>query len=135
MRNHCCFRRETARNVAGVKDEERTPRARAAWAYSGIEQRDLAERTGIAYSRLRELLRSGGRLTPTLDELYAIARETGVPRPFMDDGWAAVRNQGAGEFLTEREARALIQLEVAAAMRRRGDSGGGGRQEPGEQAG
>lgn len=64
-----------------------SPRARAAWAFSGLDQRDLADRAGLHYDRLRAILAKTNSRDVTLDELQKIADATGVPRAFMENGW------------------------------------------------
>lgn len=64
-----------------------SPRARAAWAYSGLGQEELAERAGLHYDRLRAILAKTNTRYVALDELHQIADATGVPRAFMQNGW------------------------------------------------
>jgi hypothetical protein len=85
------------------------PRARAAWAYSGLNQHELAGATQISYDRVRAILGTARRSEITLEELYAIADATGVPRPFMERGWDIV---GTDDVLTTSLSR-LDALEAA----------------------
>jgi hypothetical protein len=86
------------------------PRARAAWAYSGLNQRELAGATQISYDRVRAILGTAKRAEVSLDELYAIADATGVPRPFMERGWDSV---AADDQLLMTSQSRLAALEAA----------------------
>lgn len=75
-------------DMEGVSTSERTRRVRAAWAYSGLTQSDLAERTGIAEGTIRGWLnkkRTGG---PDASDASLIAKACGVPAAFMELGFA-----------------------------------------------
>jgi transcriptional regulator with XRE-family HTH domain len=106
MRCHGANRRIVCRPVHA---ETAAPRARAAWAYSGLNQRELANASRISYDRVRAILGTARRSEITLEELYAIADATGVPRPFMERGWDIV---GTDDVLTTSLSR-LDALEAA----------------------
>lgn len=63
-------------------------RYRAARAYAGLTQVELAERLGIDKATVKRRERGGG--DPTLSEQLAVAHFCGVPETFMVHGWAAV---------------------------------------------
>jgi hypothetical protein len=86
------------------------PRARAAWAYSGLNQHELASATQISYDRVRAILGTAKRSEISLDELYAIADATGVPRPFMERGWDIASTD---ELLLRTSQSRLAALEAA----------------------
>lgn len=89
-----------------------TPRARAAWAFSGLDQEPLAEKAGLKYSRVRAILSRQDHSAVTLDELYKIADAADVPRPFMDDGFV-VADQALQNRVSDLEARlGKLELEV-----------------------
>lgn len=66
---------------------EATPRVRAAWAFSRLNQQELAKVSGITYDRLRTILGTGRATDVTLEELRAVADACGVPYAFMEHGW------------------------------------------------
>lgn len=68
------------------------PRARAAWAFSRMDQKDLAAAASLHYDRLRAIL-GGGRPPKDIpiEELWAIANAAGVPRWFMEHGFDALQ--------------------------------------------
>ncbi len=70
-----------------VKAEIATPRARAAWSFSGKSQQQLAQETGLTYGRIRALLATSNTTEVALDELHKIADACGVPRAFMENGF------------------------------------------------
>jgi hypothetical protein len=94
-----------------VHAETAAPRARAAWAYSGLNQRELANASRISYDRVRAILGTAKRAEISLDELYAIADATGVPRPFMERGWDIAGADG-GDAVSRVVSR-LAALEAA----------------------
>lgn len=63
-------------------------RTRAALAYAGITQPELARRTGLHKDTLRAMTRKSPppRGADSTDELYAVADACGVPRRFMVEG-------------------------------------------------
>lgn len=61
-----------------MDDGERKRLVRAIWAYSGLDQRDLAERSGVPYNTIRGLLDKAGR-APNTDQALAIADACDVP--------------------------------------------------------
>lgn len=65
---------------------ERKRRARAAWAYSGMQQDELADAAGIPAATLRGYL-GRSRSSPDRDVLIAIADAAGVPAWFADHGF------------------------------------------------
>jgi hypothetical protein len=101
MRCHGANRRILCRPVDA---STAAPRARAAWAYSGLNQHQLASATQITYDRVRAILGTAKRAEISLDELYAIADATGVPRPFMERGWDIAIVSDAASRVEERFA-------------------------------
>jgi len=100
--------------------QERRRRARVAWAYSGLDQRELADKAGLNYDTVKAFWRKTGRAEPSLDDLHALARAAGIPRWFMDHGFAERNDDGAsGEDSLEglasqlREERAAREAAVA----------------------
>lgn len=92
-----------------------------------MSQPDLAKKAHIHPDRLRAILGASNRRDVSVEELYAIAEATGVPRAFMESGFegptgAAVTGEGIrGELAKQRaelaEQRAALEragLMVAA---------------------
>lgn len=77
--------------------EIRKRKARAAWAYSGLDQRPLATAAGLKYDRLRKILSTSDPAAPDLDELRQLAEAAGLPVVFTEDAWhvAADRDDGS----------------------------------------
>lgn len=73
--------------MARERNEALRPRVRAAWAYSGLSQEELAERVGINVRTLEGYLRKSRANTPTLDDAFAIADACWVPRWFIEEGF------------------------------------------------
>lgn len=106
----------------GDQDETRRRKVRAAWAYSGDNQKELAEAAGMTYDRLRVLLaRSTNRGDPvTLDELYALAEAAGIDRSFMNDDFGTEEvsitelRESVAELVaqTAQHQRALAELQA-----------------------
>ncbi len=99
--------------------DEATRKARAAWAYSGLDQDELAERAGIKPATLANYLLStrGG---PGLEQLLKIAEATGVPDAFMRHGFAAIKDLDEPSLeerveALERQLQALTRRAAAAA--------------------
>lgn len=68
-------------------DATRKRKARAAWAYSGEDQRDLATIAGIKYDRLRKIISLTDPAAPSLDELRQLATAAVLPISFTEDDW------------------------------------------------
>ena len=63
------------------------------WAFSLLDQDDLANAASIHKDRVRAIL---GRTNPkqaTLEELYALAKAVSAPRAFVDEGFAGLENR------------------------------------------
>jgi transcriptional regulator with XRE-family HTH domain len=75
------------RDVSRSRNSELTARVRAAWAFSGLSQADLAQRAGINSGTLRGYLRKANPNAPELEDAKAIADACGVPRSFMEEGF------------------------------------------------
>lgn len=92
--------------------EEAIPRARAAWAYSRMDQKDLAAAASLHYDRLRAIL-GGGRPPKDvpIEELWAIAEAAGVPRWFMEHGFDPMK-ETVGDDLQETTTRLLAEVKV-----------------------
>lgn len=85
---------------------EKNKRLRAAWGYSGLTYKELAEASGVDVEHLRTYLERRKPSLPTDDAtLYAIVEACGVPRAFIDTGFAALERP-----LTDVEKR-LYELE------------------------
>lgn len=63
-------------------------RIRAARAYSGMTQRELADRIGVDVQTVKR--REAGQQNPKRGELLAIAAVTGVPVAFMEHGFGDI---------------------------------------------
>lgn len=86
---------------------ERRLRARAAWAYSGLEQEALATKAGIEYATLRGYLGKKGSGNPSTDQLLALADAAGIPDDFMLYGFTETEGLVARVAAIESELRAL----------------------------
>lgn len=64
-------------------------RIRAARAYAGLSQQQLAKRLGVTVGTIER--REGGKLPPKYGELVAIAAICEVPPAFMEHGFAESR--------------------------------------------
>jgi transcriptional regulator with XRE-family HTH domain len=71
-----------------IPGSETARRVRAAIAYSGLEQVEIIERTGMRMPTLRRIVARADPRAASLEELYAIADACGVPRVFMEEGFA-----------------------------------------------
>lgn len=86
-------------------------RARAAWGYSLLGQKALADETGIEARTLDSLLAPKGR-TPSVEQAWKIAAACEVPTDFVIDGWAwASRERGMADRLAnlEHQVDSLLQ--------------------------
>jgi transcriptional regulator with XRE-family HTH domain len=79
-----------------VDAQQRARIARAIWAYTTMDQKALAEQSGIKYSRLRAIMARENPDEATLDELLALAEIAGVPEAFALNGFAAVTDDRPG---------------------------------------
>lgn len=86
-----------------------TQLARAAWAYSGLEQRELASEAGVEIRTLNSYL-GLSRPGPSLEVLYRIADACGVPRSFMESGFDSLADSSASEL---EEALMFMNRTVA----------------------
>jgi transcriptional regulator with XRE-family HTH domain len=97
------------------REPELARRVRAAWAYSGLSQEELAEAAGLKEGTIRGYLSKSRPNTPGPADLAAIADACGVPRSFMEEGFGAsdpeLVERVAG---LELGAAALLQLVEAA---------------------
>jgi hypothetical protein len=71
-----------------IAPSETAKRVRAAIAYSGLEHADVIERTGIKRPTLRRMVARTDPRAASLEEMRAIADVCGVPRAFMEEGFA-----------------------------------------------
>ena len=79
-----------------IDNTERQRIARAAWAYSGLGQRELAARTGIPFGTLRGYIGKGDKPGPDWTDGIKIADATGFPRYFMAYGFDNLSVLSAG---------------------------------------
>lgn len=115
MRKYALLRRKSAHTLGAVDASTATPRARAAWAYSRLKQPELAAKAGIHKDRLRAILAESNAKDVKLEELYAIADATDVPRDFMASGWATEDERVARLEDAQRQLEArLVVLEAEA---------------------
>lgn len=117
-----------------LEQRQRCARVRAARAYAGLKQGVLADLSGVSFDTLRRIEQE--KRAPVLDDLRAIGDACGVPRVFMEQGWAAMSgptseevNQrfaelermisqiGAGRQELLAEVGVLVGKEVARALR------------------
>ena len=76
-----------------IPGEQAARRTRAALAYSGKKLPELSNDTGITKGTLRNIMSSTRPASATLDRLYVIADHCGVPRWFMEQGFAGATSQ------------------------------------------
>lgn len=79
--------------------EVTAPRVRAALAYGGFEYREAAAETGLSYDTIKRLAAKKNPRGASTDELWAIADACGVPRAFMEHGFATDKD---GRTVEER---------------------------------
>lgn len=77
--------------MASRRNHLYTSRVRAAWAYSGQSQADLAKKTKINERTLEGYL-SKKAPHPTLEDALRIAWACGVPKAFIEEGFEATRS-------------------------------------------
>lgn len=70
-----------------IDKTERQRLARAAWAYSGLEVKALADATGIKIGTLRGYIGKGDKPGPDWEDGVKIADACGVPRYLMQYGF------------------------------------------------
>lgn len=97
-------------------------RARAAIAFANIRHADLAARTGISVPTLRRIVSADTPRGASIEELWAIADATRVPRAFMEHGFTQAAPAGDQPVSDDqlRNAAALLApalLEAARALR------------------
>ncbi len=68
--------------------DESARRARAAIAFSGLDYREIEKATGFSDPTLRRITSRKSPRRTSLEELWAIADACGVPRSFMEEGFA-----------------------------------------------
>jgi transcriptional regulator with XRE-family HTH domain len=69
-----------------IGPDQAARRIRAAIAYSGLPNREIARRAGLSPSTLERMASKTSPRGATLDELDAIAGATGMPRAFLRHG-------------------------------------------------
>lgn len=116
MRKLALQRRKSARRFRSVDGPTATSRARAAWAYSRLDQKELAKRSGVDYHQLRALIAPGNKSEVSTDDLWKIADAAGVPRWFMTEGFEGERLAEVENQLRRLEAR-VNQIAKAAVDR------------------
>lgn len=89
-----------------------TPRARAAWAYSGLDQRELAARAELNYDRLRAILSLSNKTSVHSEELEQIAEAAGVPQWFMKHDWNPPSKQTGDDKRLNRLEAQVTQLRA-----------------------
>jgi hypothetical protein len=96
-----------------IAASETARRARAAIAYSGLEQGEVIERTGIRLPTLRRIVARTDPRAASLEELYAIADACGVPRLFMEEGFGpmATRSPSLEDRISELDRRLTAVLD------------------------
>jgi transcriptional regulator with XRE-family HTH domain len=90
---------------------EQAARIRAAIGHSGLESREVAKRLGVSYATLRRRYdRNEPSGVASVEELHAIADVCGVPRAFMEEGYARfVDGAELAGRVTQLEAQAAAQ--------------------------
>jgi transcriptional regulator with XRE-family HTH domain len=121
------------RVVKLIPPDEAARRARAAIAYAGLKNPEVAKRTGLKLGTLNNILSQTRPSGGSLDNLLKIARACDVPREFMEGGWSAVtaihhgsnnlseRMQSLSEELHERMERLERELSQALLERAAGE--------------
>lgn len=100
-------------------ERELKPRIRAAWAFSGIDQRELASAVGIDYGTLRNYF-SDARGGPPLEVAFKIADACEVPQKFMTEGWDVLISQP--DLSPIREEVRKLQAAVEQGRRQHAES-------------
>lgn len=87
-------------------------RYRAARAYAGLSQPELAERLGVDAQTIKR--RESGAKEPKKAELIAVAAICQVPLTFMESGWGALTADEVSTLLrTQTDILARIEDSIA----------------------
>jgi transcriptional regulator with XRE-family HTH domain len=121
------------RVVKLIPPDEAARRARAAIAYAGLKNTEVARQTGLKLGTLNNILSQTRPSGGSLDNLLKIAAACDVPREFMEGGWSALtaihhgsnnlseRMQSLSEELHERMERLERELSQVLAERAAGE--------------
>lgn len=83
-------------------DAQRTARrARAMWAYSLMDQKDLADKSGIHRDRFRAIIARANPKQASAQELQAIASAAGIPLSFAARGFELDDDRDIDELWAE----------------------------------
>ena len=93
--------------------EDYSARYRAARGYANLSQEDLAEQLGV--DRQTIIRRESGDQQPKRAERIAVAAITGVPLPFLEGDWEALRAPATASELERATAQLRQVLGRAAA--------------------
>lgn len=97
-------------------------RYRAARAFAGISQDELADRLGVDAQTVKR--REAGAKEPKKAELIAVAAICGVPLEFMENGWGRMTADELGNLVAKQngllaeQTQVLNQIKAAVAEQR-----------------
>lgn len=93
---------------------EAAARVRAAATYASKEYKDIAAATGIGESTILRIASPSKPRGAKLEELWLIADACGVPRAFMEEGFAPLSPNGLRDEVAQlREQVAVLQADLA----------------------
>lgn len=98
---------------AGVDTVEAAARLRAARAFAGLSQADIADLLGVSTVTIKRMEK--GTRPCSLDELFAVADACGVPRVFMTDGFDT--NYDVDVIVTAKDMRKVVIAAVKTATK------------------
>lgn len=101
-------------NHTGPRGGAQAAAFRAAVGYGDLKYGQLAQEFGVSQTTLARW--AAGKARPTMEQRIRLADLAGVPRAFLEDGFAAAASRTTN--LTEEDVRDLVRLEVDLAMRR-----------------
>lgn len=87
-------------------------RARAALAYANIDVKSSPQHTGISYATMQRIVSPTAPRGAKLEELWAIADATGVPRNFMEHGFEGLTQAGEDTAAARLEALEEEQRQI-----------------------
>ena len=85
-----------------IDPNEVARRTRAALAYANLDVKRSPEVTGISYATMQRIVSPTSPRGASLEQLWAIADATGVPRAFMEHGFETMSDRPADEELAAR---------------------------------
>lgn len=101
--------------MSGPRGGEQAARLRVARAYAGLQAQEMARALGISTRTLAR--RESGDDPVTPGEIALAIQATGVPKAFMDSGWAALSgsdsNAAADRLAEVEEAQRVLSARLA----------------------